>query len=395
MTSAQDVKDKNNEELRRIRILYGDEVTVLPLAAADAAERASGIDCKILMCLAADPAVKLGTTEAIAAFANRIGCDTIEVDRAIAYWRGAGVIEYTPAKAESKKKLGRKKKQTPEEIIAEELEKRGASLGTQAEPEPETEQRTASEPAAQKTEMPEKKVRRASVLPNYTTTELADLLEKRKNLSLFLDECQRAYGKMFNPMDINKVLGLVDYLSLSEEYVLTLLRYFGEMPESERKPLHYVERMAFSLYDDGITDLATLSAHLERLNMLKTNEGQIRSIFGMGTRAFSAKEKKEVLLWLGEYGCSMELIRLAYEKTVNATSKPSIPYASKILERWYREGLKTPEEVEASEQSSAVPSEKGNFDTDDFFEAALRRSYGDAYEQIYQNSASDEDSKKD
>jgi DNA replication protein DnaD len=74
----------------------------------------------------------------------------------------------------------------------------------------------------------------------------------------------------------------------------------------------------------------------------------------------------------------MDLIRLAYERTIHATSKPSVMYASKILERWHTEGLKTPEAVEASEHKTDEP-QSGNFDTEDFFEAALRRSYGDTY----------------
>ena len=41
-----------------IRIQYGDCVTVLPLAAADAVGRAGGLDCKILMLLCADPALR-------------------------------------------------------------------------------------------------------------------------------------------------------------------------------------------------------------------------------------------------------------------------------------------------------------------------------------------------
>ncbi len=378
---VQNAKEQNQTG-KRLRILYGDEVAVLPLGAADAAERASGLDCKILWCLAADPAAKEGSAEALSLFADRIGHSLDEVERAIAYWRGAGVIDYAPTETAVKKKVGRPKKQSPEEIIREEQEKRSAiahGYGEVSSKEPST-LKAADTPR-------EKKPRREDELPNYTMTELSEFLEKRKDLSLFLDECQRAYGKMFNPRDISKVIGFIDHLALSEEYVLTLLRYFGEMPEAERKTLHYVEKMAFSLTDEGITDPSALRVHLDRLRMLRTNEGQIRSIFGMGERSFTAKEKKAVMLWLGEYGCSMDLIRLAYERTVNATGKPTLLYASKILERWYREGLSTPEEVEASERKTESTVGEENFNTDDFFEAALRRSYGDAYEQIYRDKA--------
>lgn len=371
---------------REIRVLYGDAVTVLPMAAADAAERASGLDCKILMCLSADPAARSGAEGALESFADRIGCSVEEVEEAIAYWRGAGVLEYAggAGKGRSERKTGRPKKQTPDEVIAAELKKRGTAAAPKSEEPPASEQSGESE----------RKVRRADELPNYTIEELTKLLETRKELSLFIDECQRAYGKMFNPRDVSMIIGLLEYLSLDETYVLMLLRYFGEMPETERKSLRYVERMAFSLADGGITDVPTLSAHLDSLKAMKECEGQIRTVFGMGGRAFTAKEKAAVLRWLGEFGSGMDLIRLAYERTVNATGKASIAYASKILERWHNEGLKTAEAVEASEQK-LTPNDGGNFETNDFFEAALRRSYGEAFEDAYRGGTGSDGGKKD
>lgn len=361
------MSEEKDKKQREIRILYGDAVTVLPLSAAEAAERASGTDCKILMLLASDPAYRRGEGEAMDRLAERSGCTQTEIDEAIAYWRGAGILEYGASES-GRKRMGRPKKQTPDEIIEAELRKRGSEIET-------TEDKAEHVQPSEET-CAEKKTRRNDMLPSYTMEELTALLESRKHLSLFIDECQRAYGKMFNPRDISGILGMLDYLSLDEAYILMLLRYFGGMPEGERKSLHYVERMAFSLSDSGITDAEALRAHLDLLKQMKDNEGQIRSVFGMGSRAFTAKEKSAVLRWIGEFGSSMELIRLAYEKTVNATGKASIPYASKILERWHNEGLKTPEEVEASESKQAAPASE-NFETNEFFAAALRRSYGD------------------
>ena len=380
--SVKKVKEEQNIKGKRIRVVYGDEVTVLPLSAADAAERASGLDCKILWYLLSDPDAREGSHEALLSFSKQIGTSLDDVERAIAYWRGVGVIELLPEKYSEKKKDARK---GTGETKSLDRKFPAASCGEKAE---KTESDTnVSRVSAEKG----RKLRGADELPNYTMTELSELLEKRKDLSLFIDECQRAFGRMFNPRDIGKIIGMIDHLGLSEEYILTLLHYFGELPEEERKPLHYAERMAFSLTDDGITDPMALREYLDRLRLLRSNEGQIRTIFGMGARAFTAKEKKAVMLWLGEYGSSMELIRIAYEKTVNATGKASVPYASKILERWYREGLTTPEAVEKAEREDGKGKEDNeNFDTDDFFEAALRRSYGEAYEQLYRDKGKSE-----
>ena len=373
MKEIRKVGDKASKE---IRILYGEAVTVLPMKAADAADRASGIDCKILMCLAADPSARVGDGDSLARFADRIGCSLGEVERAVAYWSDAGVLRVEELASEIKT-VGRPRKKTAEETVREEMQKRGI-----------TPEKTAEAPAEQEDATKGKKPRRSEELPSYTLEELTTLLESKKNLSLFVDECQRAYGKIFNPREVSRILALVEYYSLEEEYVLTLLRYYGEMPAEERKSLGYIIKKADALIDAGIETVEALSARLNAERALKDTEGQIRTVFGLGTRAFTAKERAAVLRWVGEFECSMELIRLAYDRTVNATGKPSIPYAAKILERWHVEGLKTPEDVQASEDGRATSS-GGNFDTDDFFEAALKRSYGEDYEKLFKNPGTD------
>ena len=101
-------------------------------------------------------------------------------------------------------------------------------------------------------------------------------------------------------------------------------------------------------------------------------------MFGMGGRALTTKEKKYIASWIEKMNFSIEMIRLAYDKTVDVTHEPSCAYANGILERWYADGIDTPEKVkDADERRSAdkAMSTGSSFDNDDFFEAALRRSY--------------------
>ena len=61
------------------------------------------------------------------------------------------------------------------------------------------------------------------------------------------------------------------------------------------------------------------------------------------------------------------------------TQKPVPKYTNAILERWYSEGLRSAEEIKRyierqSEERSGGAVVK-SYDTDDFFEAALQRSY--------------------
>lgn len=133
------------------------------------------------------------------------------------------------------------------------------------------------------------------------------------------------------------------------------------------------------MMDEGIDTVGALKEKLKELDKLKENESFVRKLFGMKSRALTAKEKKCITQWFGKLGYSREMVERAYEITVSATNEPSVPYANAILERWYAEGLKDLEDVDKAEaeriaQSGNTPQD-GSFDTDDFFESALQRSY--------------------
>ena len=213
-------------------------------------------------------------------------------------------------------------------------------------------------------------------LPTYTTEELAALMKKRKITSDFIGEASRVYGKMFNQHEVEIVVRMIDYVGLDEESVLLLLSYY----QKQKKTLRYIEKVAMDFYDEGIATPSALQEKLCAMDRLNSAEGKIRSLFGMNNRALTTKEKKCVKAWVEKMGYDIDMIRLAYDKTVDATHEPSVAYANAILERWYADGIDTPEKVSAMDEKreeSKAGRPQRSFDTDDFFEAALKRSYGE------------------
>jgi len=71
---------------------------------------------------------------------------------------------------------------------------------------------------------------------------------------------------------------------------------------------------------------------------------------------------------------------LAYEITVDAKGAFNFDYAGKILENWFTSGVKTAQDAEAKIAEFKKGKEEagksgGSFDTDEFFDLALKRSY--------------------
>jgi len=226
------------------------------------------------------------------------------------------------------------------------------------------------------TREPEKKtvLRRADTLPQYTSTELADLLEQRASVRALVDEAQRILGKMFHPAEINLLVGMLDYLDMSEECVLLLLAHCKRIGKTNMRS---IEKFACTLADQGIMDAATMEEELLAIEALHSFEGEVRAMFGMKSRALTGKEGKMLRAW-ASYGYNVDIVRRAFEITVNATGEASLPYTNAILERWNAEGLKTAEQIDAQiNEKAAEKADKTtlgtSFDIEDFFDAAIKR----------------------
>lgn len=221
-----------------------------------------------------------------------------------------------------------------------------------------------------------KVLQRAAQLPRYTTDEVSKYVEEN-NIADLLAACQQYMGKMFNMSEVETVVGLLDYLKLEPEYIMLLFAHCGKM---NKKSLRYVEKLAIGLFDRDILGYEELDSHLRAIEAAAEMDKPLRKLFGIGKRALLEKEKAAFENWTGRWNMPMALIERAYEVTVENTGNASIPYCNAVLERWHASGFTTVEEVDGAmaeyrHDKEGQKDKKGSFDTDDFFEAALERSY--------------------
>lgn len=270
-----------------------------------------------------------------------------EVDASLKFWRGAGILS-TEGSAEKRTAVSQVKNEVP------------------AEEKPALRQTAAHRNGV---------LEHSGVLGQYTSSELAELTENRAG---FVNEAQRMMGKIFRMYDTGVLMGMVDQLGFEEEAVLAILAY---AVHQGKKTVRYAEKIAMSLYDRGVTETAAVLEQICRMERAGEVTAQIRSLFGMGARELTASEKKMFEAWIVRYAYDIDVIRMAYDITVDNIQKPVPKYTNSILEKWYTEGLHTAEEVRRYlEQKKSGNGENGvtvtkSYDTEEFFEAALQRSY--------------------
>ena len=82
--------------------------------------------------------------------------------------------------------------------------------------------------------------------------------------------------------------------------------------------------------------------------------------------------------WTQKFEYDIDVIRHAYDITVDNTQKSAPKYTDRILENWYVAGLRTLDAIIEYENGKNKEKKEGSlksFDGADFYEAALQRSF--------------------
>ena len=306
------------------------------LIGGEALAEAGSQDLRVLFALC-----ELETADA-ETLAAALTCETAAVTAALAFWRGAGIIAVQGAE-------GPKQSAPP------------------AKP--------ASPPA--------------SSVPKGGAEELAETIPDSR-LAELIATAEQQRGRLFNRTDLAILVSMSTELGLDSVYILTLLSFCDSQGDGEAKPLRYAERVALRLIERGIDTPPALEEYIREQELLRSAEGGLRRMFGLGSRKLTAREEAAFLTWIRDYGYSEELIGAAYDVTVNATGKASVAYTDKILSRWHAEGVRTLQDAEAAlakAQTEKKPGRQGgakkpaaepktsSFDVGDFFQKAINRSY--------------------
>ena len=174
--------------------------------------------------------------------------------------------------------------------------------------------------------------------------EINTMLREDKQFAALAAELEAARGSVLSPSEREILAYLFGSLELSPEYLLVAAAYCRE---KGKKKLSYLEKMVAGWLEDGIDTYEKAESHIQRLP----------------ERALTAREKACVNRWFGEYMTPEALMKLAYDRAVEATGKVSFAYIDKILAAWAAKGITTVEAAEA-ERTAAQRAAAGEYSFD-------------------------------
>ena len=196
----------------------------------------------------------------------------------------------------------------------------------------------------------------ASDSRRFTRAECAELAAKDSTLLSLLHKAQEITGCPLTSMDMQCLTALYAYYGLTPEFILTVMGYCRSV---DKLNMRYVEKTAASWQEKGIETAQEAERYIDYLTQRRSNEGQVRSAFGINDRNLTTREREMIASWYGELGFGIDVIRLAYERAVENTGKLSFAYINKVLQNWHREGVRTAADAANASARRAPAQEHG------------------------------------
>ncbi len=189
-----------------------------------------------------------------------------------------------------------------------------------------------------------------------------------------MDEVQKIIGNVLKPRELADLFGFYDYLGLPTEVIMLLVSHCTQECErkygpGKRPAMRDIKREAYRWANREVRTLEAATEYIKQSEIAKRTKNELRRRLGIDGRALSPTEDRYLSAW-AERGYAIELVMLAYDKTVTNTGRLAWKYMDAILASWAEKGLRTEEAVrEGDKKSAAAPVSARN--------AAAKRSGGD------------------
>ena len=204
---------------------------------------------------------------------------------------------------------------------------------------------------------PAKPVQPVRTLPlkKPTQRDIAMRLSEDPQLQVLYREAQEILGT-FGYDTQALILMIYDHYGFPPEVILTLLQYQKDQKKSSSSA---IKSRAEAWAKSGIDTLEAAEEELLSLDKIQACFAAIKAPAGLTTDAPTPRIHKFLREWAIDYGCSAALIIFALAQTGNVFSD-----AGKLLKKWARSGITTPEQAADREKKELPKTVEKSYDTE-------------------------------
>ncbi len=199
----------------------------------------------------------------------------------------------------------------------------------------------ASAAAAVVTETVKKVEEIPVVKPNHE--QVAARLSESEELRLLFAEAQSILGKTVGYDGQSTLIMMHDSYGLPVEVILMAIEYNKSKGKTGFAAISKTGKEWSELEIDSIEGAIE---YIEEHNIVDETWHKLRVMTDITNKNPTQKQKRFLTAWTKEYGYNADMIFFAYEESVDNTGKASFEYMDKVLSSWYKNSVKTPQDIQ-------------------------------------------------
>ena len=114
----------------------------------------------------------------------------------------------------------------------------------------------------------------------------------------------------------------------------------------------YIEKLCIDWLNNGVDTTLAAEERIKTLIQMQDAWYKVSSAFGLIKRSPSKNEEKLSYTWVYEYGFGRDILKEAYDRTVDSIGEYNIKYTAKILEGWFKLGVKQAKDIAVLEKAA-------------------------------------------
>lgn len=182
-----------------------------------------------------------------------------------------------------------------------------------------------------------------------SASEIANKITSSPQLKHLTSSAETILGKHLNNTEKQTLIWLHEYHALNVDVLLILIEFCKSINKTH---INYIERIATTWATNDIRTPIQAQNAVQQMQIYYTLEGKIKTQLELH-RAFTEKEHNIIASWANS-DISIDIITMAYEKTIQTINKVSLPYMQKIIAVWSENNLTTRNAITTYEQDCAV-----------------------------------------
>ncbi|MCD8299849.1 MAG: DnaD domain protein [Clostridiales bacterium] len=175
---------------------------------------------------------------------------------------------------------------------------------------------------------------------------------KQEDIRELIFITEQYLGRTLNQTDLSTIFSWYDELHFPEELIEFLIE---TCVSGGHTSLRYMQRVAEDYAAKGITSVEQARDYAGSSSALAH---AVMKAFGIRGRNLVPSETDYIETWSARYAFSTEMISEACARTMNTIHEASFSYANSILERWYRAGIRTMEDVKKADEAHRASTRK-------------------------------------